>query len=346
MSAADALRQYAPCHLEYAEMKDMCPMPILLVSLLCLLWCGSVCAAGQMPAKLRVVTTVAPLTDMVGQVGQDALDLHGLVPAGVNSHTFQPAPSDVQLLALADLVIVNGLYLEVAIEKLARSSGKPGVTLLKLADNTIRQAEWVFDFSFPAAQGHPNPHLWLNVEYAMQYVALVRQQLMTLDPSRATQYKENASRYLDRLQRLDQCIVTAVATIPLPQRRLLTYHDSWPYFARRYGMTVIGAIQPANFFEPSPRELARIVDQIRQTNIPAVFGSEVFPSKVLEKIAAETGVRYVSTLRDDVLPGNPGDARHSYLGMMSENVTAMVTALGGLPQEFSTCTAPIFRETE
>jgi ABC-type Zn uptake system ZnuABC Zn-binding protein ZnuA len=321
-------------------------MRILLVSLILMLWCGSVFAADQVPAKLRVVTTVAPLTDMVAQVGQEAIHLHGLVPAGVNSHTFQPAPSDVQLLALADLVIVNGLYLEVAIEKLARSSGKPGAALLKLGDNTIRPADWVFDFSFPAAQGHPNPHLWLNVEYAMQYVALIRQQLTTLDPSRATQYEENASRYLDRLRRLDQCIVTAVATIPLPQRRLLTYHDSWPYFARRYGMTVIGAIQPANFFEPSPRELARIVDQIRQTHIPAVFGSEVFPSKVLEKIAAETGVRYVSTLRDDVLPGNPGDARHSYLGMMSENVTTMVAALGGLPQEFSTCTVPIFRETE
>jgi ABC-type Zn uptake system ZnuABC Zn-binding protein ZnuA len=111
-------------------------------------------------------------------------------------------------------------------------------------------------------------------------------------------------------------------------------------------MAVVGAVQPANFFEPSPRELARLVNQIRQTNIPAVFGSEVFPSKVMEKIAAETGVRYVTTLRDDVLPGHPGEAQHSYIGMMSDNVMTMVTALGGQPQEFSTCIAPIIRQTE
>jgi ABC-type Zn uptake system ZnuABC Zn-binding protein ZnuA len=252
----------------------------------------------------------------------------------------------VQYLAQADVVIINGLHLEVAIEKLARSSGKPELTLLKLGDKTISRAEWVFDFSFPEAQGHPNPHLWLNVAYAMQYVTLIRDQLMALDTANAAQYDRQAGRYLDRLQQLDQCITAAIETIPAPQRRLLTYHDSWPYFARRYGLTVIGAIQPANFFEPSPRELARLVDQIRQSNIPAVFGSEVFPSKVLEKIAAETGVRYVTTLRDDVLPGSPGEAQHSYLGMMSDNVTMIVAALGGQPQEFSTCIAPILRETE
>ena len=321
-------------------------MPVaVLLGVLVLLLCN-ISTTIATPQTLRVVTTVAPLTDMVQQVGGQAIHLHGLVPAGVNSHTFQPAPSDVQHLAHADLVIINGLHLEVATEKLAHSSGKPGLTLLKLGDNTISRAEWVFDFSFPEAQGHPNPHLWLNVEYAMKYVALIRDQLVRLNASNATQYQQNAARYLDRLRQLDQCIAAAMATIPPSHRRLLTYHDSWPYFARRYGMTVLGAIQPANFFEPAPRELARLIDQIRQANIPAVFGSEVFPSKVLEKIAAETGVRYVSTLRDDVLPGHPGEARHSYIGMMTDNVTTMVTALGGQVQEFSTCIAPILRQTE
>jgi ABC-type Zn uptake system ZnuABC Zn-binding protein ZnuA len=321
-------------------------MPLsVLLCVLVLLACN-VAVTGATPQTLRVVTTVAPLTDMVQQVGRQVIHLHGLVPAGVNSHTFQPAPSDVQHLAHADLVIINGLHLEVAIEKLAHSSGKPGLILLKLGDNTISKADWVFDFSFPEAQGHPNPHLWLNVEYAMRYVTLIRDQLMVLDASHATQYQHNAARYLDRLRQLDDCIAAAIATIPPPHRRLLTYHDSWPYFARRYGMTVLGAVQPANFFEPAPRELARLVDQIRQANIPAVFGSEVFPSKVLEKIAAETGVRYVTTLRDDVLPGQPGEVQHSYIGMMRDNVTTMVTVLGGQPQEFSTCSAPLLGETE
>lgn len=309
-----------------------------------LLWPAVVPSVAAAP--LRVVTTVAPITDLVRQVGGQAIALHGLVPEGVNSHTFQPTPRDVQYLATAELIILNGLSLEVPVEKLARSSGQPEATILKLGDRTITRAEWVFDASFPAALGHPNPHLWLDVRYAMTYVALIRDQLGALDPENRRVYERNAAQYLQRLAHLDRCIAEALATIPPQQRILLTYHDSWPYFARRYGMTVLGAMQPASFFEPAPREVASIIDQIRQTNLPAIFGSEVFPSAVLEKIAAETGVRYVTTLRDDALPGNPGEVRHSYIGMMLVNVTTMVEALGGTPEALSICTTPLLGETD
>jgi len=288
-------------------------------------------------AALRVVTTVAPLTDMVRQVGGDALHVHGLVPEGVNSHTFQPAPGDVQYLAQADLVVLNGLDLEVPIENLVRSSGKSAVTVLKLGDKTISQAEWVFDFSFPEAQGHPKPHLGLNVAYAMHYVTLIHDQVSALDRDHAAVYHRHATDYLSQLVHLDHCIAAAMSTLAPPQRKLLTYHDSWPYFARRYGMTVVGAVQPANFSEPAPREVARLIDQLRREKVPAVFGSEVFPSKVLQKIATEAGVRYVTTLRDDVLPGNPGEADHSYSGMMRHNVMTMLEALGGTPAAFTAC---------
>jgi zinc/manganese transport system substrate-binding protein len=288
-------------------------------------------------AALQVVTTVAPLTDMVQQVGGDLLHVHGLVPEGMNAHTFQPAPSDVQYLARADLLILNGLHLEIPIEKLIQSSGKPGVTVLKLGEHTVSQAEWVFDASFPRAQGHPNPHLWLNVDYAMHYVTLIRDQVSALDGDHAAVYHQNAARYLTQLAHLDRCIMAAMRTLEPHQHKLLTYHDSWPYFARRYGLTIVGAVQPANFSEPSPREVARLIDQLRREKVPAVFGSEVFPSKVLHKIAAEAGVRYVTSLRDDVLPGAPGEPDHSYTGMMRHNVTTMLEALGGTPATFATC---------
>jgi ABC-type Zn uptake system ZnuABC Zn-binding protein ZnuA len=274
---------------------------------------------------------------MVQQVGGELLHVHGLVPEGVNSHTFQPAPGDVQYLAQADLVVLNGLYLEIPIEKLIQSSSKPGVTVVKLGEHTVSQAEWVFDTSFPKAQGFPNPHLWLNVDYAMHYVTLIRDHVSALDRDNAAVYQQNATRYLIQLAHLDGCITAAMHTLEPHQRKLLTYHDSWPYFARRYGLTIIGAVQPANFSEPSPREVARLIDQLRREKVPAVFGSEVFPSKVLHKIASEAGVRYVTTLRDDVLPGAPGEADHSYLGMMRHNVTAMLEALGGTPATFATC---------
>ena len=288
-------------------------------------------------ASLHVVTTVAPLTDMVKRVAGDTLHIQGLVPEGVNSHTFQPAPGDMQYLARADLVVLNGLNLEIPIEKLVRSSGKPGVTVVKLGEQTINQADWVFDASFPKTQGHPNPHLWLNVAYAMHYVSLIRDHLRALDRDNAAAYQQNAASYLTELAHLDHCVATAMRTLEPQQRKLLTYHDSWPYFARRYGLTIVGAIQPANFSEPSPREVARLIDQLRREKVPAVFGSEVFPSKVLHKIASEAGVRYVTTLRDDVLPGAPGETDHSYAGMMRYNVTTMLEALGGTPATFTTC---------
>jgi len=305
--------------------------------LLTVLVLGSAGLPGRAAAPLHVATTVAPLTDMVRQVGGDTLHVHGLVPEGVNSHTFQPAPGDVQHLAQADLIVLNGLHLEIPIEKLVRSSSKPGVTVVKLGDNTISQAEWVFDFSFPKAQGHPNPHLWLNVDYAMQYVTQIRDYVSALDRDNAAVYHRNAASYLTQLAHLDHCIAAAMSTLAPHQRKLLTYHDSWPYFARRYGMTIVGAVQPANFSEPSAREMARLIDQLRREKVPAVFGSEVFPSKVLHKIASEAGVRYVTTLRDDALPGAPGEADHSYIGMMRHNVTTMVEALGGTPATFATC---------
>ena len=308
-----------------------------ILLLFVLLGLGPIGLSGAAVASLRVVTTVAPLTDMVRQVGGQALQVHGLVPAGVNSHTFQPAPGDVQYLAQADLAILNGLHLEVPVEKLVRSSGKPGVTVLKLGDTTISRADWVFDFSFPKAHGHPNPHLWLNVDYAMRYVTLIRDQVSALDRDNAAVYDRQAADYLSQLAHLDHCIAGAVSALAAPQRKLLTYHDSWPYFARRYGLTIVGAVQPANFAEPAPREVARLIDQLRREKVPAVFGSEVFPSKVLQKIATEAGVRYVTTLRDDVLPGQPGETDHSYIGMMRHNVTTMLEALGGTAAAFTAC---------
>ena len=128
---------------------------------------------------------------------------------------------------------------------------------------------------------------------------------------------------------MDQAIRPAVATVPEQNRKLLTYHDSWAYFAEQYGMEVIGAVQPSNFSQPSVKEVARLIDQLRALGLPAVFGSEVFSSDVLEAIADEAGAQFIDELADDDLPGKPGDLEHSYLGLMKQNVEVMIPALGG-----------------
>ena len=279
--------------------------------------------------KLNVVTTVAPITSIVENIAGDKIQLAGIIPEGINSHTFEPIPSDSKLLSSADLIILNGLDLETPTLKLAQANLKPGATIYSLGDKTIKEADYIFDFSFPKEQGHPNPHLWLNPEHAMRYATLVRDELIRLDPKNKAVYEQNAAQFLKKLEALDQAIKEAAQTIPQNNRRLLTYHDSWPYFARRYGFQVIGAVQPSDFADPSPREVVRLIEQIRKEKVPAVFGSEVFPSPVLEQIAREAKSRYIDKLRDDELPGKPGDPQHSYIGMMVENMTIMFEALGG-----------------
>jgi zinc/manganese transport system substrate-binding protein len=290
---------------------------------------GEVAAQGTSVQRPRVLTTVAPLTSIVKNVGGPHTELHGLIPGGTDSHTFEPAPSDARYIVEADVIILNGLDLEVPTEKLALANKKPDTRILKLGDQTISPKDYAFDRSFPKSCGHPNPHLWMNPIYAIRYAELVRDALVTIDPVNATLYQARTQQFIPRLHELDRAIATAVATIPPKHRKLVTYHDSFAYFAPRYGMTVIGAIEPASFSEPSPREVARVIRQLKQEKLPAVFGSEVFPSKVLDQIAREAGVQFIATLRDDDLPGTPGSPQHSYIGMMLENVRTMVTALGG-----------------
>jgi ABC-type Zn uptake system ZnuABC Zn-binding protein ZnuA len=280
---------------------------------------------------LTVVTTVAPITDIVSQVAGPDVPVVGIVPAGTDSHTFEPGPSVARELAGARLFIANGLFLEEPSLQLAEANLPDDGEIVTLADQVVSEDEWVFDVSFPEAAGHPNPHLWTSPPLAKEYARIAADELARVDPDHAEGYRERYQTYAERLDALDTAIGTAAGTIPPGNRKLVTYHDSFPYFAPRYGFEVVGAIQPADFSEPSPAELADLIDQLRAEQVPAVFGSEVFPSDVLAQIAAETGARYVDDLRDDDLPGEPGDPEHSYLGMMVFNVRTIVEALGGDP---------------
>ena len=292
---------------------------------------------------LQVVSTVSPVTNIVYNIGGDRLTLTGIVPEGVNSHTFEPAPSDARALAEADVIFLNGLNLEEPTLRLAEANVGEDAEIVLLGDLTVSADDYVYDFSFPEAAGSPNPHLWPNPIHALRYAEIVRDTLSERDPDNAEFYASNYAAFETRINELDTAIAATIESIPAENRKLLTYHDSWAYFSPRYGTTVIGAIQPADFSEPSAREVADLITQLREAQTPAIFGSEVFPSPILDQIAKEAGVAYVDTLRDDDLPGAPGDANHSYIGMMVENVRIMAEVLGGDPAliaDFDTSNIP------
>jgi ABC-type Zn uptake system ZnuABC Zn-binding protein ZnuA len=311
------------------------PVLSMLAASAALAGCGGDEAGSTDGANLRVVTTVAPITSIVANIAGDRVTIDGLVPEGTNSHTFDPPPSAARVLSKADLVFVNGLKLEEPTKELAETNMKDGAKLVEIGTKVLPESDYIYDFSFPKEEGKPNPHLWTDPTYAIKYAAVIRDALVAADADNADYYRANYTTFETRAKALDAALRTDGDTVPAGQRKLLTYHDAYAYFAKTYGWTVIGAIQPKNFEDPTPKEVAALIDQIKAEKIPTIFGSEVFPSKVLNEVGRATGARYEDTLRDDDLPGKPGEAEHSWLGLMRYDYVTMVKGLGGSPTQLT-----------
>ena len=280
---------------------------------------------------LIVATTVSPITSIVAAVAGDNVTIEGIVPEGTNSHTFEPEPQTAELLNKADLIFINGLKLEDPTLELAEANKKDGAEIVELGTIVLPESDYLYDFSFPEEDGKPNPHLWTDPSYAVAYADLVRQKLTERDPANAAEYQANFEAFKAEADKLAEAVSTDQVTVPEGQLKLVTYHDAYAYFAKNFGWEVVGAIQPSSFDEPTPAEVADLIGQIQAEGVPTIFGSEVFPSPVLEAIAAETGVRYEDSLRDDDLPGMPGEAQHSLLELLRYNYRTMIIGLGGQP---------------
>lgn len=278
---------------------------------------------------LVVVTTVAPITSIAASVIGDRATIRGIVPEGTNSHTFEPAPSAAEVLSEADVIFINGLQLEEPTKVLALANKQDAAPLIELGDAAILPDEYKFDFSFPEDGGKPNPHLWTDPTLVRVYADLILETMIEVDPDGTATYTANHAEFVDLVERFDVAVEASLRTVPEANRKLVTYHDAYAYFADTYGWTVVGAIQPADFGEPTPAEVVGLIEQIEAEGVPAIFGSEVFPSAVLEQIANETDVAYVDDLRDDDLPGETGDLEHSWLGLMRFNFITLTDALGG-----------------
>jgi len=295
--------------------------------------------------RLRVATTVAPITDIVATVAGNRADVEGIVPEGSNSHTFEPAPKVAELLSTADVIVVNGLQLEEPTTILAERVKQPGTQIVELGTRVLPESEWIYDFSFPREGGKPNPHLWTDPTYAVKYAATARDVLTEADPAGATSYRANFQAFAAEADQLAAALRADQQTVPRQRRKLLTYHDAYAYFARTFDWTVVGAVQPENFEDPTPAELATLIEQVRREKVPTVFGSEVFPSKVLAEIGRATGARYEATLRDDDLPGKPGDPEHSWLGLMRYDYRTMIRGLGGTTEQLDRLTIEAATDT-
>jgi len=288
---------------------------------------------------LRVTATVSPLADLVAQVGGPRVEVRSLVPPGADAHTYAPRPRDAMRLEDADVYFGIGLALNDGAIRLARANLRPGARLTLLGEEHLLAADLVFDH--PAGAGStvprdasglgPNPHVWTSLDNVRGLVRGIVAVLSEEDPGGAELYAARAEDLLARLTVLDDAIRAAVATVAPADRVLVTYHDAWVYFARDYGMDYAIAVQGGDYADPSAAGVRALIDQVRELGVRAVFGSRVFPSAVLEVIAAEAGATYVAGLSDDALPGEPDEPEHTYLELMRQNAVIIVGGLGGDP---------------
>lgn len=313
----------------------MLPFPVVFASIsaaaLVLAGCGGSddSATESDGDSILVATTVSPITSIVSRVGGDCVSVRGIVPEGTNSHTFEPAPSVAALMSDADVVFINGLKLEDPTLAMAEANMADGAELVELGTVALPEEDYIFDFSFPEEDGKPNPHLWTDPTYAIVYADIVREVLSERDPECAEQMQENFGAFAAQAEELAEAVRLDQQTVPAGGLKLVTHHDAYAYFAENFGWQVVGAVQPSDFADPTPSEVVTLIEQIRAEGVPTIFGSEVFPSNVLEEVGNETGVRYEQSLRDDDLPGAPGEENHSWLGLMQYNFATMIEGLGG-----------------
>jgi len=268
---------------------------------------------------IDVVTTTTVFADMVQNVGGGHVRATSIVPKGGDVHTFEPKPADIQTVAAARLLVMNGLGLDDWLEKTITSASAPGTPLIKLgaglADVTLLPGE---------DPGTQNPHLWMDVTYGERYVDEIEAGLTQVDPANASAYGANATAYKTQLAALDASVRQKIAGIPEANRKLVTFHDAFPYYAREYGITIVGTAVAAPGQDPTAAYTAQLIDAIKASGVKAIFSENQFPTKLVDQLAAETGAKVVADLYDDSVGDPPVD---SYEAVITWDTDQLVAAL-------------------
>jgi zinc/manganese transport system substrate-binding protein len=311
---------------------------ISLALLLGLTGCGTNRDAASSTDKRKVVATFSVIGDLVHNVAGDQVDLVTLVGPDGDVHTFEPAPKDGVSLAKADVIFENGVELEPWIDGLYKSSQSKarrvavskGLKLFEADEDEHKHEE---KGPKKDAGGHKHeeldPHVWHDIHNAMHMVEVVRDQLAEADPANAEKYKANAASYLQQLKDLDGWVVQSVATLPESERKLVTSHDTFGYFARRYGFKILGSgleSVSTEASDPSAADFAKLCEAIKAAKVPTIFAENVHNPKLMQRLAKEAGVRLGPPLFTDAL-GKEGSDGDSYVKMMRYNVTTIVTQL-------------------
>ena len=269
--------------------------------------------------RVKVVASFTILADFVRNVGGDRVDVAALVGPNADAHVYTPSPADAKTIAAAKLVVVNGLGFEGWLPRLIKSSGSKAPVIVA-TDGIVPLKE------APGGHHSVDPHAWQSVPNAKVYVESIRKALSDADPASAESYRANAARYTAQLDALDRNVRTMVAQIPEARRKVISTHGAFGYFAAAYGMAFVAPQGVSTDSEPSARDLARIIAQIRKEKIPAIFLENISDPRLIRRVAVETGAKIGGTLYSDSLTDEKGEAP-TYIDMVRHNIKTLQDAL-------------------
>ncbi|WP_024506130.1 metal ABC transporter substrate-binding protein [Bradyrhizobium sp. ARR65] len=264
---------------------------------------------------LKVVASFSILADFVRNVGGDRVDVTTLVGANGDVHVYTPAPTDAKKVADARLVIVNGLGLEGWLPRLLQSPGS------KAAIVTATE-----DISPLKLGSQADPHAWQSVQNAKTYVENIRDALVEADAADADYFRTHAQAYLAELDGLDSEVRAAIDKIPPERRKVISTHDAFAYFSRDYGIAFVAPLGVSTESEPSARDIATIIAQVRKDKIPAVFLENISDDRLMRRISQETGAKIGGTLYSDSLTDENGPVP-TYIALVRHNIKALTSAL-------------------
>jgi zinc/manganese transport system substrate-binding protein len=283
---------------------------VLLVGLAAL-----IAAPAAAQDRIKAVASFSILGDLVRNVGGDRLEVAALVGPNSDAHAFSPTPADARTLGTARLVVVNGLGLEGWMTRLVKASGSKAPVVVASRGIATRTLEGAID-----------PHAWQSVANVKIYVANIRDGLIKADPPGRSAYEATVADYLGKLDALERDVRAAIGQIPAERRKIITTHDAFGYFGAAYGLALIAPEGVSTDTEPSARDVARIITQIKAQKIPALFMENVVNPRLMQQIARETGAKVGGTLYSDAL-SEPGGAAPTYIDMMRHNIRELSKAL-------------------
>jgi ABC-type Zn uptake system ZnuABC Zn-binding protein ZnuA len=268
---------------------------------------------------IQVVATTPFLADIARQIAGARAEVSSILPAGADAHDFEPAPEDIVSIEDADLVIEHGLDLDTWASDLVESAGN---------DQVVTATDDVAVVASAEDADSPDPHVWFDPANVKVMAANIAAVLAAVDPDGQPTYEARLQAYGRQLDALDAWIDAQIATIPPEHRKLVTNHDAFGYYARRYGLAFVGAVIPSidSRSEPSAKETAELIEKIEAEHVPAIFTETTINPELEEELAEQAGVAVVPGLYSDNL-GEDGSGAESYIGMMIVNTRLIVSAL-------------------